>query len=301
MPRFDHNLNFDESNLEDYEFEEAEARTEAYKETAKGKIEGLLDEYRIVWPTLVEVILEKEHYPWISRGALLKMYDEGSIRIFRHVGRPSRQEKTLPSFYYDSSLRKSDVEEKYDEARSLWLKLYKPQDYGLPDYARWAEDIVLKMFLDNGGRLIKRPIPKLNGSSGGDNDFLISYGGLHYSVEVKNIFRTLEVESDIRFKFGVARSNDHEFLFVPRFLNSRHAYTEVIAKGGYVLMFKWMAFPPGAEDFVSDLEGWGLPVSVWDTLPKSVWSRFDNEIHPKAAEKRISRISKRVSKTSLDV
>ena len=29
MPRFDHNLNFDESDLEDYEFEEAEIRTEA--------------------------------------------------------------------------------------------------------------------------------------------------------------------------------------------------------------------------------------------------------------------------------
>lgn len=301
MPRFSHEPFNQGSNYDELYFEEAEARTAEYKEKAKEKIEELLNEYRIVWATFVEVHLEDEYNWWISRGAFEEMRDEGRITIFRPVGRPSAESLRLPKFYYDSKIRKLDVEKKYEEARSLWLKLVNPSDYSLPDYTKWAEDLVLNMFEDKGGRLIRRPIPKLNGSGGGDNDFLISYKGLHYSIEVKNKFQALDLNTDIRFKFGVARSNDHEFLLVPRFLNPYHAYNEIIAKGGYVLMFKRMAFPPGTEAFVSELEEWGLPASVWDKLPNSVWHRFINDIHPKAAKKRISKIYNGLTDKSFSV
>jgi hypothetical protein len=95
MPRFSRESFDPESNYDELYFEEAEARTEEYKEKAKEKIEDLLNEYKIVWATFVEVHLEDEYNWWISRGAFEEMRDKGCIRIFRHVGRSSAENLRL--------------------------------------------------------------------------------------------------------------------------------------------------------------------------------------------------------------
>ena len=293
MPLFEEDLDSEHDNAL---IEEAYARTRQYRKNAGGKIKELLNEYKIVWKTFVEVHLEKEFYWWISRGAVDDLVQIGKVKPFRMVGRPSVNEKRLPAFYYDAKMNKSKLKKKVEEASLLWSKLTNPSAYGIPNFTRWAEDLVLKMFTDNGGSLIKRPIPRLDKKAGGDNDFLVQYRGLHYSIEVKNKFQSLDLGKDIRSKFAVARANDNEFLLVPRYLNSRHTFQEVIDKGGFVLMYKRMAFPPQAESFVEELNAWGLPASVWESMPKSVWKRFKKGIHPKAAKKRISKISKSIKR-----